>query len=168
MSADEHAKPLPHSDHLVIFTLESQRYALRLSAVERVVRMVEITPVPKAPGIVHGVVNVQGQLIAVLNLRARFHLPERDTDPSDQLVIAHTARRPVALAVDAVLGIVECATAAVAAAEMFLPGLAYVQGVVQLADSIVFIHDLDTFLSLQEERALDETVSSSQEAADAP
>ena len=47
-----------NSYYLVLFTLDDQRYALHLSAVERVVRAVEITLLPKAPEIVLGVISV--------------------------------------------------------------------------------------------------------------
>jgi chemotaxis signal transduction protein len=60
---------------LVVFTLDEQRYALHLDAVKRIVRAVEVTPLPKAPQIVLGVVNVQGKVIPVMNLRSRFSLP---------------------------------------------------------------------------------------------
>ena len=78
-------------DRLVVFTLDDQRYGLPLSAVERVVPMVDITPLPKAPDIVLGVVDVQGRVIPVVNLRRRLRLPERDIALTDQLVIARTA-----------------------------------------------------------------------------
>ncbi len=94
-------------NQLVVLTLDEQRYALHLSAVERIVRVVEVTPLPKAPEIVLGVVNVQGQIIPVINIRKRFCLPEREMNLSDQLIIAHTSRRTVALAADAVSGVVE-------------------------------------------------------------
>jgi len=79
---------------LVVFTLDDRRYGLALSAVERAVRMVDVTPLPQAPQIVLGVVNVQGRVVPVVNLRRRFRLPERDFALADQLLIARTARRP--------------------------------------------------------------------------
>jgi len=39
---------------LVVFTLDDRRYGLPLSAVERAVRMVDVTPLPQAPQIVLG------------------------------------------------------------------------------------------------------------------
>jgi purine-binding chemotaxis protein CheW len=111
------------SNQLVVFTLEEQRYALYLSAVERIVRMVEITPLPKAPEIVFGVINVQGQVIPVVNIRKRFRLPEQELNLTDQLVIAHTSRLTVALVVDSVSSILECAEQEVIAAEKILPGM---------------------------------------------
>jgi len=143
------------SDFLVIFTLDDQRYALPLPAADRVVRMVAITPLPNAPDIVLGVVNFQGRVIPVVNVRRRFRLPDREIALTDQLVIAHTARRPVALVADAVLDVIACAAQSRIAAENILPNLEYVEGVVKLSDGLILIHDLDKFLSLEEEDALD-------------
>lgn len=148
------------SNHLVIFILNEQRYALFLPAVGRILRMVEITPLPKAPEIVLGVINMQGRIVPVLDIRKRFRLPERELDPSDQLVIACTSKRAVALAVDKVIGVVERSGQEVIAAEKILPGMEYVEGVAKLEDGMILIHDLDTFLSLEEEKALDEVMRS--------
>lgn len=146
------------SNQLVVFLLDEQRYALHLSVVERVVRAVEVTPLPKAPAIVLGVMNVQGRIIPVVNLRRRFRLPERDIGLGDQLIIAHTAKRPVALTADAVTSVVEISEQEIVSRETILPGLGYVTGAVKLDDGLVLIHDLDTFLSLDEEKALDEAL----------
>jgi len=142
-------------NQLVVLTLDEQRYALHLSAVERIVRVVEVTPLPKAPEIVLGVVNVQGQITPVINIRKRFRLPEREMNLSDQLIIAHTSRRTVALVADAVSGVIERSEQEVIAAEKVLPGIEYVEGVVKLEDGMILIHDLNKFLSLEEEQALD-------------
>ncbi len=148
------------SNQLVIFILDEQRYALSLSAIGRVLRMVEITPLPKAPEIVLGVINMQGQVLPVVNIRRRFRLPEQEVNLRDLLIIAHTSKRTVALVVDTVNGIVERSEQEVIAAEKILPGMEYVEGVAKLEDGMILIHDLDTFLSLEEEKALDEVMRS--------
>ncbi len=140
--------------HLVVFALDEETYALRLDAVVRVVRMASVTPLPKAPEIVLGVVNVRGRIIPVFDVRRRFHLPAREIAVTDQLIIVRTARRAVALAADTVTGIREYPDEAVVEAERILPGLEYVEGVVKLADGLVLIHDLEQFLSLDEEESL--------------
>ncbi len=145
-------------NHLIVFVLDSQRYALPLLAVDRVVRMVAITPLPNAPDIILGVVNFQGQVIPVINIRRRFRLPERKIALTDQLVIAHTARRPVALVADAVLDVITSSEQNLIAAENILPKVEYVKGVVKLADGLILIHDLDKFLSLEEENSLNQAL----------
>ena len=139
---------------LVVFTLDDQRYALRLETVERIVRLVEVTPLPKAPEIVLGVVNVQGRILPVVNIRRRFRLPEREEDLRDQLILARTSRRSVALVVDAVGGVVEGPGEEVIPVGRIVSGTEYVDGVVKLSDGLILIHDLEKFLSLEEEKKL--------------
>ena len=143
------------SSQYVVFTLGEQQFALHLSAVERIVRAVEVTPLPKAPEIVLGVVNIQGQVIPVVNIRKRFRMPEREVSLSDQLILAHTSRHAVALVVNTVSGVLERPEKEVITTENILPGMEYVEGVVKLEEAIILIHDLDKFLSLEEEKMLD-------------
>jgi len=148
-------KPVPETLQLVVFTLDEQHYALHLHSVERAIHMIEITPLPSAPEIVIGVVNVQGTVVPVLNIRRRFRLPEREPDLGDQLIIARTARRIVALVVDAVNDVVALPSGELVVPETILTQLEHLDGVVKLDDGMVFIQDLDAFLSLEEEQALD-------------
>jgi purine-binding chemotaxis protein CheW len=141
-------------NQLVVFTLDNCHYAVQLSVVERAVRSVEITPLPKAPEIVIGVINLQGRIVPVLNIRKRFRLPERVMSLSDQLLIANAKRRTVALVVDEVCGTVEHPAQEAIESRGIVPGLEYVTGVIKLADGMLFIHNLDEFLSLDEEESL--------------
>lgn len=146
-------------NQLVVFSLDGQRYALYLPVVERVVRVVEITPLPKAPEIVLGVINVHGQIVPVMNLRKRFRLPERTLRLSDQIVIARTSRQAVGLVVDAVTGVIEILAKDFVSPEKIVPRTQYVEGIIRLNDGLVLIHDLDKFLSLDEAKTLDEAIS---------
>ena len=143
---------------LVVFHLDAQRYALPLAAVERIVRAVEVTTLPHAPAIVLGVVDVAGRLLPVLSLRRRFGLPEREINPADQFLIAHTSRRTVVLVVDEAEGVLECpATEIIPSAEIVV-GLEQLQGVARLDDGLVLIHNLESALALSEAHALDEAL----------
>jgi purine-binding chemotaxis protein CheW len=146
-------------ESFVVFNLDELRMALASPTVERVVRAVYFNPLPDAPQIVLGVVNVQGRVIPVINMRKRFRLPDRETALTDRLIIAQTIRRTVALAVDSVAGVVEYPGPALIGAGDILPGLEYVTGVAKLDDGLIFIHDLDRFLSLDEEETIDRALA---------
>ncbi|MEW6735308.1 MAG: chemotaxis protein CheW, partial [Acidobacteriota bacterium] len=60
----------------------------------------------------------------------------------------------VALVVNRVNGIIDCLEKDILSAESILAGLDYVQGIVKIDGDIIFIHDLDRFLSLDEETDL--------------
>lgn len=144
---------------LVVFALDEQRFAIPLQAVERVVRAVEITPLADAPEFVLGVINVQGRVVPVFDVRGRFRLPARELELNDQFVIAQNSRRTVALVVDAVIGVEACAESEVTSAEQILHGLHCVAGVLKREDGMILIHDLDEFLSLRQEAALEDAMS---------
>ncbi|MCK9392243.1 MAG: chemotaxis protein CheW [Syntrophales bacterium] len=143
---------------LVNFNLDDQKYALFLSAVMRIIRVVEVTSLPKAPEIVLGVINMHGLIIPVFDIRKRFQLPQREIQLDDQLIIAQTSTRTVALLVDSVDDVIEISGEKIVASENILPGLDYIEGVAKTEDGMVLIHDLEQFLSLQEEKALNEAM----------
>ena len=144
----------------LIFMLDEQRYALPLSAVDKVVHRVGITPLINAPPIVSGVINVQGRVIPVFDMRRRFGLPARRGLLRDRMIIAHTARWTVALVVDAVLEVIECSRQDVVETESILPDADSVQGVAKWKDGLVLVHDLAQFLSLEEQKTLQSALKS--------
>ena len=143
------------SAQLLVFNLDEQSYALRLDAVERVVRAVAVTPLPDAPAIVLGIINVQGRIVPVINMRRCFRLQEKEICTSDQFIISATAIRTFALAVDAVLGVVDCPNVEVVPVEEILPHMERVEGVMILADGMILISDIDKILSLGDVASLD-------------
>lgn len=127
--------------------LDEQRYAIPVCQVERVVRAVEVTPVPDRPGIMIGIINLGGVIIPVINFRKRLHLPARAMDISDQFVIAKTTTLTVALVVDAVEGVVCAQEPKVTEREDIFPGLGILQGVLKTDDRILLIRNLEDVLA---------------------
>ncbi len=135
-------------EQLLIFIVDEQHYALRLANVERIVRAVEVMPLPEAPVSVLGVINVQGQIVSVLSLRKWFHLPDREMELDDRLIITHTSNRTLALLVDSVIGVVETPKQEVVPATTIAPGMEYSDGMVKLGDDMVLIPNLDKLTDL--------------------
>lgn len=148
---------------LLVFLIDGQRYAVPLGVVQRVVRAAEITPLPQAPPIVLGMLDVAGSVLPVLNVRSRFRLPEREIRPTDQFLIAHAGQRVVALAIDAAAEVLDLSPAQIVAAPAVAPGLEHIQGVARMQDGLVLIHNLETFLSLNEAAALDRAMQPKEE-----
>lgn len=143
---------MSRQEQFAVFRLDGQRIGVPVGEVERFVAAVDVTPLPGAPQIVVGMIDVAGTVAPVVSLRRRFGLADKPIAASDQFLLARTPSRLVALVVDEALGVVEVPAAAVAAASTIVPGLAYVDGVVILDDGLVLIHALDRCLSLSEER----------------
>jgi purine-binding chemotaxis protein CheW len=126
--------------------VDRQQHALHLAIVERIIRAVAITPLPKTPAPVLGVVNVQGRIVPVVSLRLLCGLPGRDLDVSDQFIIAHSNHFTLALVVDSVVGVVSGEELAVVATDQVLPGMDRVEALAKSTTGITILHDLDRLL----------------------
>lgn len=151
---------------LLVFQLDDQRYALRLSNVVRVLPMMEVTSLPGVPAVVVGAIDVAGRVIAVLDLRCRFGLPAREPRLSDVLIVVRTDRsRWFALPADSVVGLVERPDAEVTPTASIALGLRHVDGVVKIDQGMAWIHDADTFLSSSEQSQLRHALDDARESA---
>ncbi|MDP2037348.1 MAG: chemotaxis protein CheW [Ignavibacteria bacterium] len=146
------------TEKIVLFSLDEPIYALYLSAVERVIQAVEIVPLPKAPDIILGVVNFQGKVIPVIDIRKRFRLPFREISLDDQFIIAKTSKRFVILVVDSVSGVYELDKYQIVDTAEVFPYTSYLSGITKIDTNIVLINDLEKFLSLDEEQILKEAL----------
>jgi purine-binding chemotaxis protein CheW len=149
---------------LLAFAIDDHTFALPLERVERAIRAVAITPLPQSPAIVLGVIDIAGFIMPVIDLRRRCGLPERPLGLADQLLIARSSQRQLAMVVDAALGVIDCAAQDFVAVDSIVPGTNYLRGIVKGPSGMILIHDLDTFLSLEESAVLDLALASIAEA----
>ncbi|MBX7200940.1 MAG: chemotaxis protein CheW [Rhodospirillaceae bacterium] len=141
-----------------IFELDDARYGLKLADTREVFRMPQIAPLPKAPAVVEGIVNVRGRVVPVFSLRRRFGLPDKPPHPSEHLLLASAGARAVALRADRVIGAARVDPAAIDALQAITPAASFFAGVAKLEDGLVLIHDLATFLRDSEAAELDQAL----------
>jgi purine-binding chemotaxis protein CheW len=134
---------------IVVLAVDGLRFALPVSSVVRAVRAVEVTPVPGAPEVVLGAINVQGRVIPVVSLRRHLGRPERAIELDDHLLIARAGSRTVALLVDEVCGVAECPAEKFVSMSDVEPGAKNVRAVVKLADGLTLIPEIDHILPPQ-------------------
>jgi purine-binding chemotaxis protein CheW len=140
---------------VVVFRLDGRRYGVPAADVQEVVRAVLPTPLPGAPDVVEGVIDLRGRILPVFDLRRRFRLPRRDVIPTDHLLVARFGERRAVLRVDRVDGLVCVAAADVEEARGVVPGAEYISWLARLPEELVLVHDLRTFLSRSEAEILD-------------
>ncbi|HSI84777.1 MAG: chemotaxis protein CheW [Candidatus Methylacidiphilales bacterium] len=156
--------PMPHS--IVVLKIHAQSYGLIFPAVDRIIRLIEYFALPNAPQNVIGVIHFQGAVLPVISMRRRFGLPEREPMPSDHLVLAHTARRRLALLVDEVCGFERVSTEDWVTMDSIGTQLSDmgISGVAKRPDGLIMIHNLDRCLALDEQMTLDVALSASSSA----
>lgn len=132
----------------VVFTLNGQRFALPLEVAQRVVRAVYVTPLPRVDESVCGVIDVQGEMVPVIDLRRRLGLAAKELDISDQFIMARTPERRLALWVDQVEDVMSWEEGDFVPAGSLVPGSRHATGVARGEDGLLVVHDLDALVSL--------------------
>lgn len=146
---------------IVVFTLHGQLYGLDLRVVDRLLRVVAITPVVDAPTILRGVIDLAGTVLPVVDMRHRFNHPPRELRLSDQLLVTVFGTRTAALLVDDTVGVQQVSAKDWGEASELLPGVEF-DGAVKLHDGLVLILDLERLLSPEQAKAVDQALESAQ------
>ena len=144
--------------HLLVFSVDEQEYALPYTIVEKVVRSVEITPLPNAPDIIKGIINVHGRVITVISVREKLGCHGRDINLDDKFIIAKAGKRTIAFVVDEIVGIIEPSDKEIVEMDKIIPDPKLFGGTVKLPNNLVLIYNAEKFLSLKEEQKLQEAL----------
>ena len=90
----------------VTFKLESETYGINVMQVQEVLRYSEIAPVPGAPTYVLGIINLRGNVVTVIDTRARFALDSADISDNTRVVIIESDKQVIGILVDSVAEVV--------------------------------------------------------------
>ena len=133
---------------LVTFRLGQEQFGVPIGAVQEVVRLPEVTPVPQAPWFVEGVINLRGRIIPVLDMGKRFRFPDRPRTRKTRIVVVEADGRLVGLIVDAVSAVVRLPATAVEPPPAMISGIGvdYITGVGKLGDQLLVLLDLGKVL----------------------
>lgn len=88
---------------LVVFELAGNCYALDIADVHEILRVSDITPLPRMPVYVEGIVNLRGKVVPVLNLRTRLGLNKAPIDQHTRIILVKSVDKLFGLIVDRVL-----------------------------------------------------------------
>jgi purine-binding chemotaxis protein CheW len=139
---------------LVAFSVRGRRCALPLASVEQIHPLVRVVPVPHAPPVLAGLIDVHGAPVPVFDLSRRMDGAAGDYGLSAKLVLGRTTRRPFAILANAVEGVVQVPAESIAAMTVLVPGAGQVPDVATGADGLIFIHDPEALLTAAEEADL--------------
>lgn len=135
-------------EHVVVFRLAAESYALDIQRVQEIVRMQTITSIPGVDAWVEGITNLRGRVVPVMDLRRRCGIPVCEYTSESRIVVVSSENGMVGLVVDAVsevmripAGMVELPGGIVSA-----PENAYVRGIAKLDDRLIALVDLNALL----------------------
>ncbi len=74
------------------FFLADEEYGVDIQQVKEILGLIEITPVPRTPDFVKGVVNLRGKIVPVIDLRTRFEMEEQEYTRETCIVVVNIMR----------------------------------------------------------------------------
>lgn len=139
-------------DTYILFMVAGTTYALPSREVRHMEMIEDITRVPNAPAFIDGVVFSRGQVVAVVNLRARFGFERAPFDLRSRLIVVQAGARLIGLVADAAREFVRIPPDAVQPPNEALAGMSgrYVEGIASLGDRLALILSLDRILNFAE------------------
>lgn len=142
---------------IVTFRLGDELFAADIFSVERVLRYTAATPVPNVPAWIEGVIDYQGRVVPVVNLRRRFELPDAAVPTDGRILVLTVHDEWVAATVDGVLDVSALDAGRVAPPPALFRGLAagFVRGIVRRGERLVVFLDVAKLFSTDERIVLE-------------
>lgn len=136
--------------------LGADKYGIDIMDIEEILRMVDITTVPKAPSFVEGIINLRGRVIPIVDLRKKLGIVASDFTNSSRIVVVNLGGRKIGFIVDNVEDVLRIGSDMVDKAPGSSTGAdnKYIQGVAKTEHEMVIILNVHKVFSSGEESAL--------------
>ena len=134
---------------LVVFDLSSEAYGVDIETVREIIRLQDITRVPKTPEFVEGVINLRGKVIPVLDLRKRFSLEVGEQSDENRIVVVDIRGQDIGMVVDAVTEVLRIPANSVEppSSVIITADSDYLLGIAKLEERLIILLDLERVLS---------------------
>jgi purine-binding chemotaxis protein CheW len=138
-----------HDLQVVCLELGGESYAVEIGRVHEIIRLQEITPIPRAPSFVEGVINLRGRILPVIDLRRRLDLPSMAPTKRTRIAIVEMAEHTVGVVVDGVTRVLRLEGQTIEPPSPYVTGInsEYLRGIARVGNDLVVLLDLDRILT---------------------
>lgn len=133
----------------VTYRLDEETYGINVMQVQEVLRYTEIAPVPGAPDYVMGIINLRGNVVTVIDTRARFGLPPSEITDNSRIVIIESDEHVLGILVDSVAEVVYLRSSEIDSAPNVgtEESAKFIQGVSNRDNELLILVDLNKLLN---------------------
>lgn len=148
---------------LLTFSLGSEGYGVSILKVKEIIGMMDITPIPRTPEFVKGVINLRGKIIPVMDLRTKFGMPQQQYDERTCIIVAevlvHGMQKLLGIVVDMVSEVVTISADQIEPPPEYGNNVEHsaILGIGKIKDRVVIILDIDEVFTSDELIKLIET-----------
>ena len=136
---------------LVVFDLASEAYGVNIGTVREIIRMQEITQVPRTPDYVEGVINLRGKVIPVIDMRKRFGFPVAGKTKDTRIGVIDIGGADIGATVDAVTEVLRLGADSIEppSAVITTSDSDYILGIAKLETRLIILLDLQRALAVE-------------------
>ena len=144
-------------DEMISFSIDEEDYAVNIQTVKEVIRIKEISRLPKTPSFVKGVINLRGDVIPIIDLRDKFGLEQREYTKMTRVIVAELDGRPVGMAVDSASQVIRISSSDIEPPPPLVGGLSgeYLRGIGKLGEKLIILLNIDRILTAEEKIELE-------------
>ncbi|MCE5197879.1 MAG: chemotaxis protein CheW [Armatimonadota bacterium] len=157
-------------EQLVVFELGNEYYGVDIAAVNTIIRMQDVTAIPRAPSFVEGVINLRGSIIPVIDLRKRFGLPVTEQSKASRIVVVEAGGQLIGMIVDAVAETLRLPSHSIEPPSPVISSVdsEYLRGVGKQDNRLVILLDLDKILSAKDFDSMAKVERRAKQSAEEP
>jgi len=137
---------------LVVFKVGREEFGVDVQKVEGVISLVDITRMPRAPEFVEGIINLRGQIIAVIDLASRLGIDSAERNQATRIVVVEAREVKVGLIVDSP-EVIDINREDIGASPVLASSeveSSFIKGVAKLDDRLLILLDVERVLSEEE------------------
>jgi len=141
---------------LVVFVMAETEFGIDIRHVREVIRVPDVTPMPRTPQFIEGIINLRGRILPVLDLKKRFGLPAADETPLTRVMIVEWKGQTIGFLVDIVSEVLRVPASNVVRPPDMILTIAgqYLEGIVDVKDRLLILLDMERILDQEEIRNL--------------
>lgn len=147
-------KPTGEIIQLVNFRIRDEEFGVDIGSVKEISRVIDITHIPQAPAFIKGVINLRGQVIAVIDLAKQFGLaPQERLPETAKIIVIEIKGQRVGVLVDDVPEVLKIATENIEPTPELIQSKVkkdYIKGVGKLENRLIILLDLEKVLAPHE------------------
>jgi purine-binding chemotaxis protein CheW len=142
---------------LVSFNLGKELYGIEITKVREIILITEITRIPETPEYLKGLINLRSTVIPVIDLRARFGLPEAALTDESRIMVIQAQGKTIGIMVDAVSEVLRVKQDQIAPPPTTVTGLGrdYLSGLVKLDNRLLILLEIDKIFGEEELSVID-------------
>ncbi len=130
--------------HLVSFNLGDEEFAIDITKVQEIIKMIEHTQVPNTFDYVEGVINLRGKVIPIVNLRIRLGIKPKEFDKNTRIIVVQVDSKSVGFIVDSVNEVLRLKVDSIEQTPKLVSSIEdeYIAGIGKNGDNLLIILDL--------------------------